>query len=194
METTLVVSSFLLWLVVLLNLFLTFGLVRRLNADRRTMTPPQQTGLKAGELAPAFSAHTVHGETVTLFTYAGRKVAFVFILADCTPCHQILPDLQRLEPKAAQAGVELVLVSGGEIEETRKLVEEEHIGLPVLIAPRSTVSFFEDYKVAGVPAYCLVNEQGSIQLSGHPYQEFEDWKTLTASWAARDDPTLHGRR
>ena len=194
METTLIVSSVLLWLVVLLNLLLTFGLLRRLKADSRPLTAPQQTKLKPGEPAPAFTALTVHGETVTFSTYAGRKVAFVFILANCAPCHQILPELQELEPKAARAGVELVLVSGGELEETRALVEEEHIGLPVLVAPRSTASFFDDYKVAGVPAYCLVNERGSIQSAGHPLQEFEDWKTLTASWAASDDPTLHGRR
>lgn len=194
METILVVSSILLWLVVLLNLLLTFGLVRRFNAEHRIVTTPHQVGLKIGELAPNFTAPTLRGEMVTLSTYAGRKVVFVFISAHCDPCHEILPDLQSLGPKAARAGVEFVLVSSNDMEETRTLVEKEHIRLPVLVAPRSTTSFFEDYKATEVPSYCLVNEQGSIQSSGHPYQGWEAWKTLTNSWETRDGSTIIGRR
>lgn len=118
METILVVSSILLWLVVLLNLLLTFGLVRRFNAAPRPVTMPHQIGLQVGELAPDFTAPTVHGEIVTLSTYIGRKVVFVFISAHCVPCHEVLPDLQQLGLKAARAGVELVLVSSDEMEET----------------------------------------------------------------------------
>lgn len=194
METVLIVSSVLLWIVVLLNLLLTFGLVRRFNTAPRPVTTPHQIGLKAGELAPDFTAPTVRGETVTLSTYTGREVVFVFISAHCVPCHEVLPDLQQLGLKAARAGVELVLVSSNEMEETRTLAEQEYISLPILVAPRSASSLFEDYKATEVPSYCLVDEKGIVQSSGHPYQGFEAWKTLTASWAARDGSTAYRRR
>src|SRR5690348_1026265 len=108
METGLVVSSAVLWLVVLLNLLLTLALVRRVNASPRTV--PQER-LKTGEPAPDFTAHTLDGELVSRSTYAELKVAFVFISTHCGPCREIMPQLVPLGPKAAQAGVELVLVS-----------------------------------------------------------------------------------
>ncbi len=76
METSLVVNSILLWVVVLFNLLLTLALVRRLNADRRS---EHTMGLEAGQPTPDFTAQTLSGEAATRSTYIGRKVAFVFI-------------------------------------------------------------------------------------------------------------------
>lgn len=191
METILVVSSILLWLVVLLNLLLTLALVRRLNANRSQGVPDSRVGLTRGETAPDFSAQTLSGETIRLRSYAGRSVAFVFISTHCAPCHEILPSLVSLGPKAARAGVELVLVSSNEMDETRAFVEQEQIHLPVLVAPRNSNAFLEDYKATEVPLYCLIDEQGKVQSAGYPGQQWEEWKMLTASWLARDISTVH---
>ena len=56
METALVVSSVLLWLVILLNLVLTLALVRRINTKRSDKSAPPEV-LKTGQLAPDFTAH-----------------------------------------------------------------------------------------------------------------------------------------
>jgi peroxiredoxin len=191
-ETILVVSSILLWLVVLLNLLLTLALVRRLNASRTHQVPVSEMGLKRGEIAPEFTAQTLASEMVTLHSYAGRNTVFIFISTHCAPCHEILPSLVSLGPKAARAGVELVLVSGNELDETRALMEQEQIRLPVLVAPRGSNSFLEDYKATEVPTYCFIDEQGKVQSTGYPGQQWEEWKLLTASWLARDSSTVYG--
>lgn len=185
METGLIISSILLWVVVLLNLLLTLALVRRLN---RASHPEQGIGLKAGELAPDFTAHTLSGETITRSAYAGRNVAFIFISTHCVPCHEILPRLEPLGPKASRVGTELVLVSGDEIEDTRTFAEELNISLPILIAPRKTNSFITDYQSTGTPSYCLIDGQGRVQSAGYPSLEWGAWKTLVDAWNQQDVP------
>jgi peroxiredoxin len=165
LETGLVISSVLLWLLVVLNLLLTLALIRRVNAGART---PGAPGLKAGTMAPDFTAQTLSGETVTRSTYSGRKVAFLFVSPSCQPCHEMLPTFEVLGPKAARAGVDFVLVSNVEREATSAFVEQFNISLPVLVAPLTTNSFTRDYHSTTTPSYCLLDEQGKVQSAGYP--------------------------
>ena len=89
-ETVLIGSVALLWVLVLFNLVLTLGLVRRANANAGPQ-PMEEEGLEAGERAPDFTAETLDGEAVTLATYAGRDVAFLFMSPFCGPCREKLP-------------------------------------------------------------------------------------------------------
>jgi peroxiredoxin len=177
LETGLVVSSLLLWVVVLLNLLLTLALIRRVRDSKAA------SGLKAGQIAPAFTAHTLDGELVTNTTYVGRNVAFVFISTHCVPCRELLPKLEPLGSIAAHARTELLLVSTDELEETRVFAVEMNTHLPILVAPAKTNSFLHDYKAPGTPFFCLVNAQGKVQLVGHPNLDQGEWKSLVDSWA-----------
>jgi|SRR5712692_9685583 len=177
LETMFVVNFILLWLVVLFNLLLTLALIHRGDASSQSI---QKTGLKAGEIAPDFTAQSLTGETVHLSTYLGCKVAFFFISTTCTPYRKVMPDLLALAPKATQASVELVLVSSSEVQETRSFVEEFDIHTPVLVAPRLQSSFFSDYRAVGVPSYCVVNERGMVQASGFLADNM--WKMFVESW------------
>ncbi|HEY4691675.1 MAG TPA: peroxiredoxin family protein [Anaerolineae bacterium] len=161
METILVLSSILLWVMVLLNLLLTLGLARRMR-----VTFPRMGSLKVGQRAPDFTAQTLKGETVTLATYAGRAVAFVFVSPDCKPCREELPRLAGLRPKAEQFGVELLLVSDADEDKTLSFVEGTVDGLPVLVAPRERNPFFSDYKAMGTPSYCLIDAHGKVRVAG----------------------------
>lgn len=179
MEVTLIVSSVLLWVIVIFNLFLTLALVRRLNNVRpHAKFDP---GLSAGDIAPNFTAQTLSGETVTRSMFGGRRVAFVFISAHCAPCHDLVLQLESLTPQATQAGVEVVLVSGDKEEETRAFIEEKKVHFPVLVAPRETNAFFADYRSPGTPAYCFVNADGKVHSAGIPlvigtvWGEFDAW-------------------
>lgn len=178
MEQFLVGSSMLLWIVVLCNLLLTLALIRRINAGEVAQA---KGGLKAGERAPDFTAETLGGEKVTLATYAQREVAFIFIAPSCNPCREALPRYDALKIKAAQSGVEIVLVSRGEREQTRALVEEFGIQLPVLIAPESRNPFMENYKLSMTPSYCLINRQGRVQSSGYPNLDGGIWKRFVTA-------------
>ncbi|MDW8326619.1 MAG: TlpA disulfide reductase family protein [Anaerolineales bacterium] len=161
METLLLFSSLLLWVLVLLNLLLTLGLARRMRAAF-----PRLETLKVGQRAPDFTARTLNGETVTLAAYARRPVAFVFVSPDCQPCREALPRLQELRSQAQQFGVELILVSDAAEDKTLSFVEGLADGLPVLVAPRERTSFLSDYKAMGTPSYCLLDAQGKVRAAG----------------------------
>jgi peroxiredoxin len=173
MEQLLILSSTLLWVVVLFNLLLTFALVRRANTGT-------STGLRVGQQAPDFTAQTLGGETMNLASYAGREVAFIFISPHCKPCREGIPVYESFRPQAQQAGVELVLVSTGEIAETRTFVDELKIQMFVLVAPLGSNSFIKDYKASGTPSYCLINSKGKVESTGYPSQAA--WNMLTELW------------
>lgn len=190
METGLVISMVLLWVVVLLNLLLTLALIRRLN---RTSTSPHaqaipKVGPEVGQRAPDFTAQTLDGATVTRESYTGKKVALVFISTHCGPCREALPRLEQLGPKAARGGIELLLVSSNEAGETRILVESLTLHLPVLVAPSPTNPLTAAYQATATPSYCFIDEQGIVQSAGLLILEGGQWETLVDSWAKQGVP------
>ena len=132
-ETVLIVSMVLLWVVMLFNLLLTLALVRRTSTQPRSQ---QKEWLKAGEKAPDFTAETLDGKPVTLASYAGRPVAFLFMSPSCDPCREHLPGYDALGKIARRAGTQLVYVSTSGLDETRIHVEEFGITLPVIVTPQ----------------------------------------------------------
>lgn len=175
METVLIMSSVFLWLVVIANLLLTLALIRRLNS----MVRPAETGLKTGEAAPNFIAQTLQNTTKTLADYAGQAVAFIFISTTCRPCRERVPMLQKSGSAARANGVEFVLVSGDGLEETQAWSEDMDLQLPIVVAPRSDNTFFQDYKVVSTPAFCLIGPEGNVHRASILGLEFEDWRLLT---------------
>lgn len=181
METLLLISSLLLWLIVLGNLLLTLTVIRRINVGpSRERT--SLGGLRVGETAPPFSARTLDGQTRTLADSAGRATALVFIAPGCEPCRTLLPLLEKVGPQAQQSAAELLLICDGGEEETRTLVDPFALRLPVLLASRKDNSFFHDYQVHGTPSYFLLDEQGQVQASGHPGSHDQLWQQLLETW------------
>jgi peroxiredoxin len=180
LETVLIVSSVLLWIVLICNVLLTLALVRNANkttAQRKLVPTPE--GLKEGEQAPAFSAQALDDTTVTLEDYSKQAMLLVFIAPHCGACEDILPSLNTIGPQMMET--ELVLVSDSSIEDARTLAKEHNITLPLLSAPRQKNSFFTDYKVRGTPTYYLINARGQIQATGYPNENNAQWKQLTTS-------------
>jgi len=197
LETVLIVSSVLLWVVVLLNVLLTLALVRRVNASGGlNAAGVSETGPTIGEQAPAFSAQTLEGEPATLESHTGRgrATALLFISAGCQPCHELLATLGELLPGARQTATDLILVSSEGRERVEALLAEFHLDMPVLLAPRDSNPFFDDYKITGTPSYCVIDEDGTVQSAGHPWPSFGAWKALTATWTRAGKLVASGRR
>lgn len=178
MEQILIVSSILLWVVVLFNLLLTLALVRRMSNWSAT-TRDVET-LEIGQRAPDFTAETLDGRTVTLADFDGRPLALVFMSPTCSPCMERLPELEALGPKARRSGVELVLVYKTDLAETRAAVGEHGITLPALAAPETSNPFWQDYMVAGTPFYCVLDEDRKVLSTGLFGPE---WRRLTQEWS-----------
>jgi peroxiredoxin len=179
LEATLVVSSILLWLIVLANVFLTLALIRRLNAQS-----PQSEGLASGTQAPDFEAESLDGDVTTLatFTSRGHNLALLFISTHCGPCRDLLTALAAKGAPARQADTELLVVSGDEREETKALMEELGLEIPVLIAPQKHHPFFPAYKISMTPSYCLLDAQGKVQEAGIASSNGKSWQAITAAW------------
>lgn len=166
MEPILIVSSILLWLVVLFNLLLTVALIRRGAARQPGFDMENAPTLEIGSLAPDFTAETLEGRTVTLTDYAGKSLALIFISPTCKPCLEKLPSLNKISQRARSFGLELVLVNIASKDETKTLVQQQEIILPTFIAPPKRNSLMRDYKVAGTPFFCVVNEERKIASTG----------------------------
>jgi peroxiredoxin len=179
MNNAFVLSSILLWIVVLFNLVLTIALIRRGSNIQPGFDMINIPTLKIGSQAPDFIAETPEGKSMTLADYAGKSVTFIFMSPSCKPCLEKLSKLHELAPNAHRSGVDLILVNTAEKDDTRAFIEKHNIALPVLVAPRNTNPFMSDYKVAGTPFYCVVEKNGKVQSAGYLGS---NWHTLTQSW------------
>lgn len=162
MQPVFVISLVLLWVIVLFNLLLTFGLVRRVNTQ--PAMPPIET-LKIGEPAPAFTAETLDGETVTLAQFTGKRLALVFMSPGCGPCREKLPELQALTSKLAGEGIVFALLFRETADEIRPFVAKHNLTMPVWLALPPN-SLWRDYKVAGTPFYCAIEANHKVALTG----------------------------
>src|SRR5215472_17174645 len=96
MTTFLVISSIVLWVLVLFLAFLVLGALRNqglLNwrLDQLQATTPSRLGrdgLKPGKKAPDFTLPSAAGPELSLHEFSGRRVLLVFVQGGCGPCHQ----------------------------------------------------------------------------------------------------------
>ena len=175
-------NAVLTWIVILVNLLLTFGLVRRLKKLSEMMAFEEEVGLTPGEQAPNFQAETLEGGTLSLADFARKAVCLVFFSPSCSPCIDKLPALNILRPKAEKAGVELLLVStDGDREELVALVKKHALDLPVLLAPMQNNSFAADYKAFATPSFCSLDPEGQVKEAGTFGDKWE--QAFVESWA-----------
>src|SRR5262245_49219903 len=107
MSTVFVISQALLWVLVLLLGFLLLGTLRTLGvmnwqlAQLQAVTPSRlgRDGLRPGKKAPDFTLPAAAGGGSALHDFAGRKVLLVFVQGGCSPCRQVVPDLNKLRRK-----------------------------------------------------------------------------------------------
>ena len=176
MDSIILVSLIVLWIVVLFNLLLTFALIRRRDS---IFEVPQQEKLPVGSIAPDFEAEMLTGERVSRTSLLGKATAFIFTTPNCQSCKELIPKIPAMTLQAKQAGVELMLVSLAEREQTEIYAKEHNLRLPIIVAPETLNPFSKDYKMNGTPYYCAFNEEGIIQSSG--FVEIE-WRRSTAQW------------
>lgn len=168
MSQLLVISTVLLWVLVLLLGFLLLGALRsvewlRWRVDQLEATMPSRvgrSGLRPGKKAPDFTLPSASGGELSLHDYAGRKVLVVFTQTGCGPCGAIVPELNRVE----RDGVQVLIVNRGSLEETRPWLAETGARCPVLAA--EGLDLAKRYEVFATPFAFLVNEQGVIVSKG----------------------------
>lgn len=179
MTDVLVASTLLLWLGVIANFLLTLALVRKVA---RSHSRREQSGPRAGDRIPEFSAMSLTGSEFGAIDFAGPAI-FMFVSGHCRPCLEAMPTYKQVCELGQQSNVRVVVVSGDTEEDARKMVERfEFTGL-VLIAPRDSNPMFDDWKVVGTPAY-VATSGGLVVESGIAQKQFANWTALVNRLAA----------
>jgi len=163
------ISSVLLWLLVLVLAFLLLGTLRavgllRWRLEQLEATTPSRlgrSGLKAGKRAPAFTLPAVAGGEISLHDCADRKVLLVFMQPGCGACLAITPELNRLQDAGE---VQVVVVQNGDLETARKWADEHRPRFPVAVQERLSLS--KRYEAFATPFAFLIDERGIIASRG----------------------------
>lgn len=180
MEIFQLISSSLLWLIVLVDTILILGIVRRLgviSANQEFNSEPQM--LRSGEQLPYFEIDPIQGEKASLRDFSSKNTVFLFLSPDCRPCREETPRLDLLSHSAKRAGVDFVFIILADFSSTQAFAEELHIQSPIFSAPRGTNDMARLFRVTATPSFCYFNSKGVVISSGILGPE---WESLISEW------------
>ncbi|MEV0403892.1 TlpA disulfide reductase family protein [Actinoallomurus sp. NPDC050550] len=158
-----VAALIILAVVCLLNLLLTYGIIRRLRAQSGGHDPAEDLMLPANAVVPEFTARTTTGDTVSRSTVSGGVIAF--FSPGCGACEVQLPrfvDLART--LAGDEDRPVLAVLHGDEEETREhlaaLTQVTDVVVEQTDGPIGTA-----FDVSGYPTFALIDTDGKITAS-----------------------------
>jgi peroxiredoxin len=121
--------------------------------------PPAQ-GLPVGSPAPEFDLPDLSGNTHKLSEFRGRDVLLIFFNPGCGHCARMAADLAALPVDGAQGNAVPVVVSTGDVDANRKLVEQHGIKCTVLVQKQMEVA--GQYRAQGTPMGYRIDAMGRI--------------------------------
>ncbi|HEX8557496.1 MAG TPA: TlpA disulfide reductase family protein [Pyrinomonadaceae bacterium] len=117
-------------------------------------------GLAVGETFEPFALPDIEGRTVSLADFRGAPVLVVNWDPACGFCDLAAAELAKLQPDMREHGVGLVLVSRGDAERNRKLVEAHGLECPVLLLEGA--SQLKPFEYMGTPVAYLLDAEGKV--------------------------------
>jgi peroxiredoxin len=174
---TIVIGTVLPWLLIVIGTWLAYQLVRqngrillRLESieqqiatglERRAGTRPQDAGgLPLGMVAPDFELPDLAGVRRKLSEFREQNVLLIFFNPQCGYCTKMAADLAALSTGGVDQQAVPVVVSTGDAEENRKLVEQYGIRCLVLLQEQMEVA--EKYRAQGTPMGYRIDSAGRI--------------------------------
>ncbi|MCW6004250.1 redoxin domain-containing protein [Micromonospora sp. CPCC 205371] len=174
---TIVAAIVVLTALVLLNLLLTFGVIRRLreHSEQLAANAPTRT-IPVGATVPEFSATSERGVVVSTATLRGDGALVVFMAPDCAACTEQLPAV-RERLATAVGGPAAVLVvftrlraatdpndkSAAELAESLGVA-----GSAALIVHEPLDGTLQTtFQVAAFPAFYLVDPDGKVAAASN---------------------------
>jgi peroxiredoxin len=120
--------------------------------------PPSPQGLPAGTELESFTYPTLDGDPVALEDLKGKQFLLVNWSPRCGYCVRIAPELAELEPELTKREVDLVLLTIGEADENRELVESHELRCTVLLQDGG----YSAFAGLGTPAAYMIDEDGKV--------------------------------
>jgi len=121
------------------------------------------------ERAPDFTLKDLKGEPVSLSRQKGKVVFLDFWASWCPPCRRSIPEVERLyESLQGRSDVAVMGINiEGNPEAIRKFVARNGMKYAVLVGDEKTE---RDYRVNGIPAFFIINQEGMIVRSYTGFQ------------------------
>ncbi|MFO0727969.1 MAG: TlpA disulfide reductase family protein [Myxococcota bacterium] len=117
-----------------------------------------------GSPAPPIAFQTLSGEPFAEETLRGRVVLYELWATWCSGCQAFAPVMRRLDADYRDRGLTVVGVNlGEEVERVSRYVEEKELHYPQVI---DGGRFVDTYRLAGTPAYVLLDRQGRVAAIG----------------------------
>lgn len=127
--------------------------------------------------APDFTLQDLDGQQVSLSDYKGKVIFIDFWATWCPPCRQSIPSVEKLYDEYKDNGSFVIL--GINLNEDKstilKFMEKQKVNYKVLMSDKKVVS---DYKISGIPAFFLIDQNGDIvnKYVGYSPANENKWK------------------
>ncbi len=168
MIDTLIVSTILLWILVLALVAVVFALTRQIGVLYERVAPAgalmSGKGLKTGELAPVFDLETVDGHKLKIGgERSDEKSTLLFFLSPtCPVCKVLIPVLEAMR-KSESGWLEIILASDGDLEEHRTWLKKQQMeSWPYVLSPQLGITM----QVGKLPFAALIDENGILCARG----------------------------
>jgi peroxiredoxin len=134
--------------------------IEKLLAPRASAPRKKSGGLPLGAAAPDFELPDLTGVRRKLSEFRGQEVLLIFFSPRCGFCTKMAADLAALPGDGAQGRPIPVVVTTGDAEENRKLVEQHGIRCLVLLQKEMEVA--SQFRAQGTPMGYLIGGEGRI--------------------------------
>lgn len=166
MIEALVISSVVLWVLVLALLVVVFALSRQIGILYERVAPMGalmiDSGPKVGEAAPRFDLPALDGGTLSVGAAAERSQLLFFLSPTCPVCKKLLPILKSIA-SAESSWLRLAFASDGEAEEHRAFRRRAGLSaFPYVLSTELGMAF----RVGKLPYAVLIDESGRVRAKG----------------------------
>jgi peroxiredoxin len=212
---TIVFANVLPWLLIAIGTWLAYQIVRqngrillRLEAIEKQIDPRAEAkrevgGLALGTVAPDFELPDLTGVLRKLSEFREHNVLLVFFNPQCGYCTKMAADLAALSVGGGDQRPVLVVVTTGDAEENRKLVES--YGIRCLVLLQKEMETAAQYRAQGTPMGYRIDGAGRIAselaVGAEPLLRLASALATnqsqphaaangSAAHAAKDDPSL----
>ncbi len=170
---TLILGTVLPWLLIAVVTWLGYQLVRqngrillRLEAIEKRLAPRKESkqrepgGLPLGMAAPDFELSDLAGVHHKLSEFRGKDLLLIFFNPKCGFCTKMAAELAALPLEGSDGGAVPLVVTTGNAEENRKLVER--YGIRCLVLRQEQMEVASQFRAQGTPMGYRIDAAGKI--------------------------------
>jgi len=129
---------------------------------------PENTGLKPGDIIPAFSIVMNTGETVSTASIAGKVAVIEFFNTSCIDCRRNFPVFQSFYDRfSGNPDVVTLAVAREEDFASISTYWEQH-GLTIPFSPQPDRTIYNLFASTGIPRIFIVSPSGIISAAFAP--------------------------